>query len=274
MNPIINYLTIDVEDYFQVSAFEKLIHPSAWDGYVSRVERNTGKILALLEEYEVKGTFFIVGWTAERYPNMVREIVDRGHEIGCHSYLHQKIYDLNPEEFREDTKKAKNILEDITGRAVTGYRAPTYSITKKSLWALDILEELGFRWDSSIFPIFHDNYGIPDSPRFEYKLPENNLKEYPISTALLLGRKIPVAGGGYFRIFPYWFKKMALRSINKLEQKPFVFYLHPWEIDPDQPRIPHAGWKSRFRHYNNLEKTEDRLTLLLQHFQFGPIPGY
>ena len=274
MNPIINYLTIDVEDYFQVSAFEKLIHPSAWDGYVSRVERNTGKILALLEEHEVKGTFFIVGWTAERYPNMVREIVDRGHEIGCHSYLHQKIYDLNPEEFREDTKKAKNILEDITGRAVTGYRAPTYSITKKSLWALDILEELGFRWDSSIFPIFHDNYGIPDSPRFEYKLPENNLKEYPISTALLLGRKIPVAGGGYFRIFPYWFTKMALRSINKLEQKPFVFYLHPWEIDPDQPRIPHAGWKSRFRHYNNLEKTEDRLTLLLQHFQFGPIPGY
>ena len=274
MNPIINYLTIDVEDYFQVSAFEKLIHPSAWDGYVSRVERNTGKILALLEEHEVKGTFFIVGWTAERYPNMVREIVDRGHEIGCHSYLHQKIYDLNPEEFREDTKKAKNILEDITGRAVTGYRAPTYSITKKSLWALDILEELGFRWDSSIFPIFHDNYGIPDSPRFEYKLPENNLKEYPISTALLLGRKIPVAGGGYFRIFPYWFTKMALRSINKLEQKPFVFYLHPWEIDPDQPRIPHAGWKSRFRHYNNLEKTEDRLTLLLQHFQFRPIPGY
>ena len=274
MNPIINYLTIDVEDYFQVSAFEKLIHPSAWDGYVSRVERNTGKILALLEEYEVKGTFFIVGWTAERYPNMVREIVDRGHEIGCHSYLHQKIYDLNPEEFREDTKKAKNILEDITGRAVTGYRAPTYSITEKSLWALDILEELGFRWDSSIFPIFHDNYGIPDSPRFEYKLPENNLKEYPISTALLLGRKIPVAGGGYFRIFPYWFTKMALRSINKLEQKPFVFYLHPWEIDPGQPRIPHAGWKSRFRHYNNLEKTEDRLTLLLQHFQFGPIPGY
>lgn len=273
MNPIKNYLTIDVEDYFQVSAFEKVIQPASWGGYVSRVERNTGRILDLLAEHRVKATFFIVGWTAERYPGMVKEIVNHGHEIGCHSYLHQKIFDLTPEEFRQDTKKAKDILEDITGRPVVGYRAPTYSITKKSLWALDILEELEFRWDSSIFPIIHDNYGIPNAPRFEYKLPEHGLMEYPISTALIFGRKIPVAGGGYFRIFPYWFTKMALQSINKQEGKPFVFYLHPWEIDPDQPRIHKAGWKSRFRHYCKLGKTENRLTSLLQDFQFGPIPG-
>lgn len=273
LNPTpINYLTIDVEDYFQVAAFEKVILPANWDGFASRVVLNTGKILDLLDVHGVKGTFFIVGWTAERYPDMVKEIAARGHEIGCHSYLHQKIYNLTPEEFREDTKKAKDILEEITGRPVIGYRAPTYSIIEKSLWALDILQELGFRWDSSIFPVLHDNYGIPDAPRFEYKLPEHNLKEYPISTALFFGRKVPVAGGGYFRIFPYWFTKFALRKINSQENKPFIFYLHPWEIDPKQPRVCDAGWKSRFRHYRNLDKTEDRMKRLLQDFQFRPIP--
>jgi polysaccharide deacetylase family protein (PEP-CTERM system associated) len=266
-----NYLTIDVEDYFQVAAFEKVIQPTSWEGFVSRVERNTGTILDLLDSHGVKGTFFIVGWTAERYPNMVRNIADRGHEIGCHSYGHQKIYNLTPDEFRQDTKKAKDILENITGLPIIGYRAPTYSITKKSLWALDILQELGFKWDSSIFPIHHDNYGIPDAPRFAYKLADHDLIEYPISTALFLGRRIPVAGGGYFRIFPYWFVKMALRKINRQEQKPFIFYLHPWEIDPGQPRIHYAGWKSRFRHYRNLEKTEKRFKRLLQDFQFRPI---
>ena len=268
----VNYLTIDVEDYFQVAAFEKVIQPANWDSYASRVERNTCKILDLLDANAVKGTFFIVGWTAERYPDMVREIAARGHGIGCHSYRHQKIYNLTPEEFRQDTQKAKDILEEITGLPITGYRAPTYSITKKSLWALDILEELGFKWDSSIFPVLHDNYGIPDAPRFEYKLPEHNLKEYPISTVLFFGRKVPVAGGGYFRIFPYWFTKAALSKINSQENKPFIFYLHPWEVDPDQPRVGDAGWKSRFRHYRNLDKTEDRLKCLLQDFQFRPIP--
>lgn len=267
----VNYLTIDVEDYFQVAAFDKIIQPERWSGYVSRVERNTGRILDLLDEHGVKGTFFIVGWTAEQYPNMVREIAKRGHEIGCHSYKHQKIYQLTPQEFHQDTKKAKDILEEITGRQITGYRAPTYSITKKSLWALDILQSLGFTWDSSVFPVVHDNYGIPDSPRFRYKWPEHDLVEYPISTALLLGYNIPVAGGGYFRIFPYWFTKLALRTINIREQQPFIFYLHPWEVDPDQPRILNAGWKSRFRHYCNLEKTESRLNNLLHDFNFGPI---
>ena len=269
----INYLTIDVEDYFQVAAFEKVIHPSAWENYPPRVEQNTIKILDLFDLHGVKGTFFIVGWTAERFPGLVKDIAERGHEIGCHSYWHKKIYNLTPEEFRQDTKKSKAILEEITGQPVLGYRAPTYSITKKSLWALDILEELGFKWDSSIFPTVHDNYGIPDAPRFEYKLPSHELKEYPISTAIFLGRRIPISGGGYFRLFPYWFSRYALRRINEQESKPFVFYLHPWEIDPDQPRVANPGWKSRFRHYNNLDQTKERLSRLLRDFSFRPIPN-
>lgn len=273
-NRLVNYLTIDVEDYFQVAAFEKIISPSKWQNYQSRVEQNTRRILDLFDIHGVKGTFFIVGWTAERFPGLVQDIVERGHEIGCHSYQHQKIYNQTPEEFRQDTKKAKDILEQVSGRAVVGYRAPTYSITKQSLWALDILQELGFKWDSSIFPITHDNYGIPDAPRFAYTLPEHDMIEYPISTALYLGRRIPVAGGGYFRIFPYWLTKMALARINRVEQQPFIFYLHPWEIDPDQPEICNAGWKSRIRHYRNLEKTEERLNRLLKEFQFGSIPTY
>ena len=270
-NKPVNYLTIDVEDYFQVAAFEKVIQPATWENYPSRVEQNTTRILDLLNTYGVKGTFFIVGWTAERFPGLVKEIVTRGHEIGCHSYQHQKIYNQTPEEFRRDTQKAKDILEQASGRPVVGYRAPTYSITKKSLWAFDILQELGFKWDSSIFPIRHDNYGIPDAPRFAYKMPNHNLIEYPISTALLWGRKIPVAGGGYFRILPYWFTRMALKKINQQEKEPFIFYLHPWEVDLGQPKVSHAGWKSRFRHYHNLGKTEERLHCLLKEFRFAPI---
>ncbi|MCK9295300.1 MAG: DUF3473 domain-containing protein [Desulfobulbaceae bacterium] len=266
-----NYLTIDVEDYFQVAAFEDIITPDSWASMECRVERNTAVILGILGKYKVRATFFVVGWIAERYPALVQEISRQGHEIGCHSYLHRKIYDMTPEEFREDTRRAKNILEDITGRSVLGYRAPSYSITRKSLWALDILEELGFHYDSSIFPIYHDNYGIPDAPRFEYKLPNHAMMEYPISTTLFMGRKIPVAGGGYFRLFPYWFTKLALKKINTDERKPFVFYLHPWEIDPDQPRFNHAGKLSKFRHYNNLHKTCGRFMKLLSDFDFSPI---
>lgn len=271
---LINYLTIDVEDYFQVAAFEKVIHPSMWESYPSRVKQNTTRILDLFDTHGVKGTFFVVGWTAERFPGLVKDIVARGHEIGCHSYLHQKIYNQTPEEFRKDTKKSKDILEQASGRAVVGYRAPTYSITKKSLWALEILQELGFKWDSSIFPIAHDNYGIPDAPRFAYKLPDHDMIEYPISTALFFGRKIPVAGGGYFRIFPYWFTKMALSRINEVERQPFIFYLHPWEIDPDQPRINNAGLRSKFRHYRNLNKSTERLCKLMDDFSFHPIDPF
>lgn len=267
-----NYLTIDVEDYFQVAAFEDIISPSSWDSMEQRVEQNTSCILDILARYDIKATFFVVGWTAERFPELVRKIKAAGHDIGCHSYHHKKIYDLTPEEFRQDTKQAKEILEDITGEEITGYRAPSYSITRKSLWALDILEGLGFKYDSSIFPIVHDNYGIPDAPRFEYRLPDHDMMEYPISTAPFMGRKIPIAGGGYFRLFPYWFTRMALKKINNREKKPFIFYLHPWEIDPAQPRMKHARALSRFRHYNNLDKTEKRFARLLEEFEFGPIP--
>ncbi|WP_035247718.1 XrtA system polysaccharide deacetylase [Desulfogranum mediterraneum] len=269
-----NYLTIDVEDYFQVAAFERVIREDAWPQFESRVEANTHRVLELLADHQVRGTFFVVGWTAERYPALIRHIADQGHEIACHSYRHQKVYTLTPEAFRQDTQRAKTVLEDISGKPVVGYRAPTYSITARSLWALDILEELGFQWDSSIFPIIHDNYGIPDAPRFEYPLPGHNLMEYPISTALFFGRKIPVAGGGYFRIFPYWFSRMALGRINSQEKKPFIFYLHPWEFDPQQPRIARAGWKSRFRHYLNLDKTEGRFERLLSTFRFRPISAH
>jgi len=271
MKKPVNYLTIDVEDYFQVAAFEKVIHPSTWESYPSRVEQNTQRILDLLDLHGIKGTFFIVGWIAERFPSLVKKIATLGHDIGCHSYGHRKIYNLSPDEFRQDTARAKDILENIIGRKVCGYRAPTYSITKQSLWALDILQELGFTWDSSIFPVIHDQYGIPDAPRYRFQWQNHNLVEYPLSTLLILGQNIPVCGGGYFRLFPYWFTRWALRRINSREQQPFIFYLHPWEIDPDQPRIKNAGWKAKFRHYRNLDKTSKRLSQLVQDFHFGPI---
>lgn len=266
-----NFLTIDVEDYFQVSAFDDIIRPDQWDRYESRVERNTSFLLDLLAQKQIKATFFVVGWIAERYPGIVRSIVGQGHELACHSYLHRRIYTFTPDEFREDTKRAKGILEDLSGKRISGYRAPSYSITEKSLWALDILEELGFTWDSSIFPIRHDMYGIPDAPRFFYKLPNHDMVEFPISTAVFWGRRLPVGGGGYFRLFPYWFTKMALQRINECEKQPFMFYLHPWEIDPGQPRMKKASLFSRFRHYNNLEKTEARLNRLLDDFSFDKI---
>lgn len=273
MNRIHNYLTIDVEDYFQVSAFEDIINPSNWDAMEQRVVRNTEAVLSLLDDHNTKATFFIVGWIADKFPALVRSIHAQGHSIGCHSYWHRKVYDLSPEEFREDTLKVKSILEDIIGAPVLGYRAPSYSITGKSMWAIDILKELGFTYDSSIFPIHHDTYGIPDAPRFAYRH-GNGLLEYPISTALLLGRKIPVSGGGYFRLFPYWFTRYALQTINSNEGKPFIFYLHPWEVDPEQPRMQHAKPLSRFRHYNNLSKTAARLRRLFSDFSFTPFPAH
>lgn len=271
MNLIRNYLTIDVEDYFQVSAFEDIIRPTDWAGMEHRVVRNTEQVLTLLEKYDAKATFFIVGWIAERYPQLVQAIHKQGHKIGCHSYWHHKVYNLTPDEFWDDTAKAKSILEDTTGEPVLGYRAPSYSITSKSLWALNILKKLGFTYDSSIFPIYHDTYGIPGAPRFAYQH-VNGLFEYPISTALIFGKTIPISGGGYFRLFPYWLTRHALRTINVREKKPFVFYLHPWEIDPTQPRIQHARMLSKFRHYNNLGKVRERLASLLLEFSFRPLP--
>lgn len=272
MNQLTNYLTIDVEDYFQVAALENVVGSyNNWDKYPARVENNTKTILGLLDKYNVKATCFIVGWIAEKFPQLVKDIHAAGHSIGCHSYYHRLIYDLTPEEFRQDSKAAKDALEQIIGQPVVAYRAPSYSITNKSLWALDILEELGFIYDSSIFPIYHDRYGIPDAPRFKYQVPGHNLTEYPISTSIFLGRKIPVAGGGYFRLFPYWFTKMALKKINHKDKQPFIFYIHPWEVDPGQPRVHGLSALSKFRHYNNLNKTCGRFERLLQDFSFGPM---
>lgn len=269
---IVNYLTVDVEDYFQVSAFEDIISSSQWSSMEQRVERNTDNVLQIFDDYSVKATFFIVGWIAEKFPGTVKKIQSEGHDIACHSYWHRKVYDLTPGEFKEDTVKAKETLENITGQQIKGYRAPSYSITATSLWALDILEELGFSYDSSIFPITHDTYGIPGSPRFKYQHSGKQLIEYPISTIRLLGRNLPASGGGYFRLFPYAVSKLLFRTVNQREKQPFMFYFHPWEIDPDQPKMKSARLTSKFRHYNNLHNTSKRLEKMLSDFRFAPIP--
>jgi len=267
-----NALTVDVEDYFQVSAFADSVNRHEWDNHSLRVEQNTHKLLDLFDEYQIKATFFVLGWVAERAGKLILEIAARGHEIACHGYSHQLVYNQSPEEFRQETVRAKSILEDIIQQPVRGYRAASYSITRRSLWALDILVEAGFDYDSSIFPIRHDRYGIPDSPEFPYTIDTpagNKLVEFPLSTAKLLKYRLPVAGGGYFRLYPYWLSRAGLRQINS-RQKPFIFYLHPWEVDPEQPRIS-ANWFSRFRHYNNLDKCESRLHRLASDFRFSTV---
>jgi len=265
-----NALTVDVEDYFHVSAFAGVISQGDWDRHPLRVESNTQRLLDLFDENQVKATFFVLGWLAERTPGLVREISARGHEVACHGYSHQLVYNQDPGVFREETLRSKALLEDIVQSPVYGYRAASYSITGRSLWALDILVEAGFVYDSSIFPIHHDRYGMPGTPESPYylKTPAGyTLMEFPLSTATLLGCRIPVAGGGYFRLYPYPLTQFGLSQINR-KGKPFIFYLHPWEIDPDQPRVS-VGWVSRFRHYNNIEKCESRLRRLLNDFQFG-----
>ncbi|ACH38790.1 MAG: hypothetical protein ACD_55C00004G0002 [uncultured bacterium] len=271
---MLNALTIDVEDYFQVNAFEHYIPRENWDRYPLRVAGNVARLLDLLDEYQVKATFFVLGWVAERVPGTVREIQARGHEVACHGYGHQLIFRIGPQLFRDDIRRAKAVLEDITGTAVRGYRAPTYSITRESLWAFDLLLEEGFSFDSSVFPVYHDTYGIPDAPRFPYlvRRAAGTLQEFPLTTLplKLAGKSVqlPIAGGGYLRLLPVALIKWGIDRVNQVEGKPCVLYLHPWEIDPDQPRIQ-AGWKSRFRHYNNLAKTEDKLRYLLKGVRYG-----
>lgn len=265
-----NVFSVDVEDYFHVEAFSDVVDRAKWDAYPCRVEDNTRRLLDLADKLNRRGTFFILGWVAERYPSLVREIVSRGHEPACHSYWHRLIYKLTPAEFREDTLRAKSVIEQAAGVQVYGYRAPSYSITARSLWALDVLAEAGFRYDSSIFPINHDIYGIPDAPRFPFRVetPSGELVEYPITTFRLIGdRNLPVGGGGYLRIFPFWYTEMGFRKV-RAEALPLIVYIHPWEIDPEQPRL--AGrFKSRLRHYTNLSKTEARLSRLLQLDEFN-----
>lgn len=266
-------MTVDVEDYFQVSAFAEIIDPASWDNFASRVERNTHTILDLFDASGVKGTFFVLGWIAERQPQLIQEISKRGHEVACHGYSHQLIYRQTPSVFAAETRRAKDILENLVQLPVIGYRAATYSITKQSLWALDILEQQGFHYDSSIFPVHHDLYGIPEAPEHIHRIglaKSSSLIEFPLSSYRILGNNIPVAGGGYFRLYPYFLTRWLLRQVAA-SGSPFIFYLHPWEVDPGQPRVANASLRSRFRHYLNLEKCEARLRKLISDFSFTTV---
>lgn len=263
----VNAMTVDVEDYFQVSAFEANIQRSQWDGLPHRVEQNTQRILDLFAQHQVKATFFTLGWVAERYPQLVRRIVDEGHELASHGYQHTRVTEQTPEQFREDLRISRQILEDIGGQPIVGYRAASYSIGAKNLWALEVLEDEGFQYSSSIYPVKHDLYGMPSAPRFAYR-PDNapKLLEIPITTLKILDRNIPCGGGGFFRLYPYQFSKWAYRHLNKYENQSGIFYFHPWEIDPEQPRQHDLSFKTRFRHYLNLDRMQNRLNSLLADF--------
>lgn len=268
-----NALTVDVEDYFHVAALAEAISVDQWDEMPCRVESNTMRLLDMFDEGGAGCTFFILGWVADRYPQLVREIAARGHEVACHGQSHQLIYNQTPAVFREETLRAKATLEDICQKPVEGYRAASYSITKASLWALDILAEAGFVWDSSIFPVHHDRYGIADAPRWPHELTTPNgatLVEFPPTTVQLGPYRLPMSGGGYFRLYPYSVTRWGLNRVNRKDGQPFVFYLHPWEIDPEQPRVE-VSRLSRFRHYNKLDQCEQRLRKLIGEFEFTTV---
>jgi polysaccharide deacetylase family protein (PEP-CTERM system associated) len=265
---ITNALTIDVEDYFQVSAFAPYIDRATWDSCECRVERNVQRILALLERHNTKATFFTLGWVAQRYPALVRQIVDAGHELASHGYGHERASDLTQAAFLEDIRSAKAILEDISGSPVVGYRAPSFSIGKGNLWAFDSLAQTGHRYSSSIYPIAHDHYGMPDSPRFVYEV-RPGLIEVPITTLRAFGRNFPSSGGGYFRLLPYALSRWMLQRVNDSDQQAGIFYFHPWEIDAQQPRVAGISAKTRFRHYVNIDRVEARLNQLLTDFRWG-----
>ncbi|MET0517511.1 MAG: XrtA system polysaccharide deacetylase [Burkholderiaceae bacterium] len=263
-----NAMSIDVEDYFQVSAFAPYIARSDWDSRECRVERNIERILALLAEHKTQATFFTLGWIAERYPRLVRAIVEQGHELASHGYGHQRASELSPAEFAADIGRAKKLLEDIGGHEVLGYRAPSFSIGEGNLWAFDTLLEAGYRYSSSVYPIKHDHYGMPDSPRFAYPVREG-LLEVPVTTLRLFNRNLPSSGGGYFRLLPYALSRWLIRQVNAREQQSAVFYFHPWEIDAGQPRIAGIDGKTRFRHYVNIGRTHARIAQLLGDFAWG-----
>lgn len=266
---VINAFSVDVEDYFHVEALARVVRPGDWERMEYRAERNTRRLLELLAGQGIHGTFFMLGWIAQRSPGLVRDIHAAGHEVACHGENHQVIYEQSPAQFRRETRDAKARLEDTIGAPVLGYRAATYSITRDSLWALDALEEIGFRYDSSIFPIHHDLYGIPDAPRFPHRPGRGRLLEVPITTVEFLGQRLPCGGGGYFRLLPYRLFRAGLRRVNQRDGQPGVFYCHPWEIDPGQPRVAGLSLKSRFRHYTNLGRMEERLRRLLRDFRWA-----
>lgn len=263
-----NAMSIDVEDYFQVSAFAPYIRREDWSGLECRVERNIGRILALLADKKVHATFFTLGWIAERYPQVVRTIVAGGHELASHGYGHERASDLSPAAFLEDIVSAKKLLEDLGGVPVVGYRAPSFSIGKSNLWAFDVLRDAGYRYSSSVYPIAHDHYGMPDSPRFAYPVREG-LLEIPVTTLRVGSRNLPSSGGGYFRLLPYMLSRWMIRRVNEIDGEPAVFYFHPWEIDSEQPRVAGIDAKTRFRHYVNIPRTHDRIARLLGDFRWG-----
>jgi polysaccharide deacetylase family protein (PEP-CTERM system associated) len=269
---VLNAMTVDVEDYFQVSAFEDTVCRTRWHAFESRVCRNTERLLEVFDQAGVQATFFVLGWVAEQFPDLVRQIRLGGHELASHGYAHRLVYEQTPQEFRDDLRRAKAALESAAGVPILGYRAPSYSITRESLWALDALIEEGYVYDASIYPIHHDRYGIPDWPRHVHRVerPGGSLWELPGSTVRWAGMNFPMGGGGYFRLLPYGWTRLGIERLNDTEQRPAIFYLHPWEIDPGQPRIPTSGL-TQVRHYRNLAKTETRLRRMLREFRFGRV---
>lgn len=266
---VVNAMTVDVEDYFQVSAFESYVDRAQWQTLPRRVEDNTLRVLDLFAQHEVKGTFFVLGWVAERYPQLVRDIVVAGHEIASHGWEHVRVFNQTPLEFRRDIERTRKLLQDLSGEPVLGYRAASYSIGAGQSWAWEQLAQAGYRYSSSIVPIRHDLYGIPDAPRFAFTTADGRLLEIPITTIPVAGRNVNCGGGGWFRLFPYPFSRWALGRVNSLDRQAGIFYFHPWEIDPEQPRPAGLGMKTRFRHYLNLNHTFSRLQRLLTDFRWG-----
>lgn len=268
--PVINGLSVDVEDWFQVGAFENVIERDDWDGLALRVEDNVLRILDMFEAADVKATFFTLGWVAQRHGPLMRKIVEAGHELASHGYDHARVFTFDRKEFAEDIRKAREILEDASGAKVTGYRAPSFSIDQRTPWAYMELAEQGYAYSSSVAPVVHDHYGWREAPRFAFKpLPWSDLIEIPVTTAMLGGKRVAAGGGGFFRVLPYAFSRWAIRQVNREEQRPAIFYFHPWEIDPDQPRVPGAPIKSRLRHYTNLTKMAPKLRELVGEFAWG-----
>jgi polysaccharide deacetylase family protein (PEP-CTERM system associated) len=270
---VVNAMSVDVEEYFHVSALAAAAPVERWHAFESRVVQSTERLLAIFADAGVRATFFVLGWVAERQPSLVRRIASLGHELASHGYAHRLVYEQDPESFRADVHRARRVIEDVAGERVLGYRAPSYSITRRSLWALDVLVEEGHVYDASIFPVYHDRYGIPGAPRHPYRvetLSGRSLVELPPTTIRLGCVNLPVAGGGYFRLLPYWWTRWGLSRLNRRERRPAIFYLHPWEVDPEQPRLPSSPL-NRLRHYRNLHCTEPRLGRMLRDFAFGPI---
>ena len=267
---ITNGLSVDVEDWFQVGAFETVIDRGDWDSMKTRVESNIDRILDLFAEADVLATFFTLGWVAKRHPAMIRRISDAGHEVASHGYDHARVFTFDKEGFGRDIRLARDILEDCTGQKVTGYRAPSFSIDQRTPWAFMELSEQGYDYSSSVAPVAHDHYGWPEAPRFAFKpLPWSQLVEIPVTTAILGGRRVAAGGGGFFRVLPYAFSPWAIRQVNRRDERPAVFYFHPWEIDPNQPKVPGASMRSRFRHYTGLEQMAGKLGDLVKEFRWG-----